>query len=62
MKIVLHEKSFHDLYKSHSVVRVVETGMFQLFGHVTRMGTQEVHTEFWRRNILNTIHLEDGGN
>jgi hypothetical protein len=54
----LHNEEFNDLYSSPNIVRMMKSRRVKWAGHVARMGTGEVHTEFWLGDIRDGDSLE----
>jgi hypothetical protein len=50
-----------DLYFSPNIISVIKSGRMRWPMHVARIGTGEVHTEFWWGNPRDKDHLEDRG-
>jgi hypothetical protein len=47
----LHNEKLHDLYCSHTIVRVIKSRRMRGAGHVVRMGRGEVDTRLWWGNL-----------
>jgi hypothetical protein len=43
----LHNDELHNLYSSHSIVKMIKSRRMKWAGHVARMGRGEVFTGFW---------------
>ena len=43
----LHNEELNDLYSSPNIVRAIESRRMRCAGHVARMGSRVVYTEFW---------------
>jgi hypothetical protein len=56
---ILHKGELCDLYRSRGIVKGVNWRGLHWARHVARMGIQGFHTEFWCRNLLKNVHLED---
>ena len=57
----LHNEEVNDLYSSPNIIRVIKSRRMRWDGHVAGMGTAEVYTGLWWRNLKERNHLEDPG-
>lgn len=51
----------HDQYFSPNIIMVITRKRIRLVGHVARMGTGEVRTGFWWRNMRERGYSKDLG-
>jgi hypothetical protein len=54
----LHDE-LHNLYTSHSIIRVIKSRMMRWAGHVAQLG--KMLTKFWSENLKGRDHSEDIG-
>ena len=47
----LHNKELYALYSSPDIIRVIKSRRMRWAGHVARMGSREMHTEFWWESL-----------
>ena len=57
----LHDEKLCALYSSPDIIYVIKSRRLRWAGHVARMGTGEVHAEFWRGHLKAVDHLKDPG-
>jgi hypothetical protein len=43
----LHNKEFHNLYSSPSIIRMIMSRRMRLAGHVARTGRRGMHVGYW---------------
>jgi hypothetical protein len=43
----LHNEELHDLYSSHSIIRIIKSRRMRWAGLVTRMGKREMRIGYW---------------
>ena len=54
-----HVEELIDLYRSPNIYRSIQSRKMICSGHVARMGSIEIYTEFWWVIIRERVHLED---
>jgi len=57
----LHNKELNNIYSSPNIVRVIKSRRMRWAGHVALMGTGEVCTGFWWKNLREGDHWRDPG-
>ena len=53
------KEELNDLYCPSDIIWVMKSGRMRWAGHVIRVGTGEVHAEFWWGNPRERDHLEN---
>ena len=56
-----HVEELSDLYRSANIYRLIQSRKMNFLGHVARMGSIEIYTEFWWVIIMERVHREDPG-
>jgi hypothetical protein len=55
----LHNKELHNLNSSPNIIRIIKSEIMRVAGHVARMGSKKVHTDFWWGKHKERYHYED---
>jgi len=57
----LHKEDLNELYRSSDIIRVIKSRKMRWGGYVACLGREEVHTGFWRGELIKRDHFEDLG-
>jgi hypothetical protein len=57
----LHVEDVYDFRRPTNIIRGIKKQRMRWSGHVARMGSRNVHTEFWCGSLTEGDHLEHVG-